>query len=193
MDDDNRSSGLFLADMRTRARTNWRDQAWEEVKCMALIYSVCVKSLQLRPTLCDPVDSSLPGSLCPWEFPGKNTAVGCHALLQGIFPIQGLNLRFLSLLHCQAGSLPPVPHGKPWSTAGVSKRWPDSQILLTTCFYKLSFIGTESHQFFCLLPMAVFMLKWKSWVVTTETTCLAKPKRFTIWPFTEKNWQSAGP
>ena len=27
--------------------------------------------------------------LCPWYFPGKNTGVGCHALLQGIFPTQG--------------------------------------------------------------------------------------------------------
>ena len=26
--------------------------------------------------------------LCPWNFPGKNTGVGCHFLLQGIFPIQ---------------------------------------------------------------------------------------------------------
>ena len=30
--------------------------------------------------------------LCPWDSPGKNTGVGCHALLQGIFPTQGLNL-----------------------------------------------------------------------------------------------------
>ena len=29
--------------------------------------------------------------LCPWDFPGKNTRVGCHFLLQGIFPTQGLN------------------------------------------------------------------------------------------------------
>ena len=27
----------------------------------------------------------------PWSFPGKNTGVGCHFLLQGIFPIQGSN------------------------------------------------------------------------------------------------------
>ena len=26
---------------------------------------------------------------CPWDSPGKNTGVGCHALLQGIFPTQG--------------------------------------------------------------------------------------------------------
>ena len=29
--------------------------------------------------------------LCPWDSPGRNTEVGCHALLQGIFPTQGLN------------------------------------------------------------------------------------------------------
>ena len=29
--------------------------------------------------------------LCPWGFPGKNTGVGSHSLLQGIFPTQGLN------------------------------------------------------------------------------------------------------
>ena len=34
--------------------------------------------------------------LCPWDSPGKNTGVGCHALLQGIFPTQGLGL-----LHCR--------------------------------------------------------------------------------------------
>ena len=27
--------------------------------------------------------------LCPWDSPGKNTGVGCHFFLQGIFPIQG--------------------------------------------------------------------------------------------------------
>ena len=31
--------------------------------------------------------------LCPWDSPGKNTGLCCHALLQGIFPTQGSNLR----------------------------------------------------------------------------------------------------
>ena len=35
------------------------------------------------------MDYSPAGSLCPWDFPGKNTEVGCHFLLQGIFPTQG--------------------------------------------------------------------------------------------------------
>src|SRR5574341_360011 len=36
--------------------------------------------------------------LCPWDFPGKSTGVGCHFLLQGIFPTQGSNP---GLLHCR--------------------------------------------------------------------------------------------
>ena len=49
---------------------------------------------------------------CPWDSPGKNTRVGCHVFLQGIFPTQGLNPRHISLLHWQAGSLPLAPPGK---------------------------------------------------------------------------------
>ena len=32
-----------------------------------------------------------PRLLCPWDFPGKNSGVGCHFLLQEIFPTQGSN------------------------------------------------------------------------------------------------------
>ena len=51
--------------------------------------------------------------LCPWDFSGKNTGVGCHALLQGIFPNQGSNLHLLCLLHWQTSSLSLVPPRKP--------------------------------------------------------------------------------
>ena len=40
---------------------------------------------------CDPRDCSPPGSYVHGIFPGKNTEVGCHLLLQGTFPTQGLN------------------------------------------------------------------------------------------------------
>ena len=46
---------------------------------------------QLSPTLCDPMDYSLQGTSVQGDSPGKNTGVGCHALLQGIFPTQGSN------------------------------------------------------------------------------------------------------
>ena len=36
--------------------------------------------------------------LCPWDFPVKDTGVGCHFLLQGVFPTQGSNP---GLLHCR--------------------------------------------------------------------------------------------
>ena len=41
--------------------------------------------------------------LCPWDFPGKNTGVDCHFLLQGIFPTLESNS---CLLHWQVDSLP---------------------------------------------------------------------------------------
>ena len=54
--------------------------------------------------------------LCPWDSPGKDTGVGCYALLQVIFPTRGLNPHLLCLLHWQVGSLPLVPTGKPFLT-----------------------------------------------------------------------------
>ena len=48
---------------------------------------------QSCPTLCDPMDCSL-----PWDFPGNSTGVDCHFLLQGVFPTQGLNP---GLPHCR--------------------------------------------------------------------------------------------
>ena len=55
-------------------------------------------------TLWDP--RSPPGSSCPWDSPGKNTGLGGHFLLQGIFPIQGSNPCLIPalqvcLLHCR--------------------------------------------------------------------------------------------
>ena len=50
---------------------------------------------QSCPTLCDPMDYSLPDSSSPWDSPGKSTGVGCHFLFQGIFPTQGSNPHLL--------------------------------------------------------------------------------------------------
>ena len=73
---------------------------------------------QSCPTLCDPMDYSLPGSSLPWDSPGKNTGVDCHFLPQGIFPTQKLNP---SLLYWQADSLLLVPFGKPVVIAHLSE------------------------------------------------------------------------
>ena len=59
---------------------------------------VCVLVAQLWPTHCASMDCGPSRLLCPWDFPGKNTEVGCHFLLQRIFLTQGSNS---DLLHCR--------------------------------------------------------------------------------------------
>ena len=59
------------------------------------------------------MDSSPPGSSVRGDSPDKNTGVGCHALLQRIFPNEGLKPSFPAL---QVDSLPPEPPGKPKNT-----------------------------------------------------------------------------
>ena len=55
--------------------------------------------------------------LCPWDSPGKNPGVGCHALLQGIYLTQESNPCLLLLLQWQVGSLALVPPGIPFNSS----------------------------------------------------------------------------
>ena len=72
---------------------------------------VCVRA-QSCLILDDPMDCGLPGSSVLGIFPGKNTAMDCHFLLQGIFPTQGSNPSLLRLLPWQADSFTTVPPRK---------------------------------------------------------------------------------
>ena len=88
------------------------DQCPFHVSCVCVC--VCTRTrthsvVQSCPTHCGPVDCRL---LCPRNFPGKHTAVGCHFLLQGIFPTHWSNLCLFCLLHWQVDSLPLAPPGK---------------------------------------------------------------------------------
>ena len=62
------------------------------------MFLVHAQSLQSCPTLGIPMDCTLPGSSVYGDSSGKNTGVGCHFLLQGIFLTQGLEL---CLLNCR--------------------------------------------------------------------------------------------
>ena len=65
------------------------------------------------------MDYSPPGSSVHGDSPGKNTGVGCHALLQGIFPINpGIEPRSPTL---QADSLAAEPPGKPRDSPATLK------------------------------------------------------------------------
>ena len=62
------------------------------------VKNVKVKTTQLCLTLCYPMHCSPPGSSVHGDFPSKNSGVGCHVLLQGIFPTQGSNP---DIWHCR--------------------------------------------------------------------------------------------
>ena len=64
-------------------------------------------------TFCNPMDCSPPGSSVHGDSPGWNTDVGCHVLLQEIFPTQWSNLCFL---HCRHILYHLTPQGKPKNT-----------------------------------------------------------------------------
>ena len=93
--------------------------------------------------------------LCPWDSPGKNTGVGCHSLLQEIFPSQGLNPR---LLHWQVDSSPRSHQGR--LTTFVGRR---EKIYV---WRNLWHAGTRSHSWrvdvssrlSCLSPETVLFL-----------------------------------
>ena len=67
-----------------------------QIRCAVL----CLVA-QSCPILCNPIDCSLPGPSVHGDSPGQNTGISCHALLQGMFPTQGLNLKLMQLLHCR--------------------------------------------------------------------------------------------
>ena len=70
--------------------------------CVCVSVCLCVWSVaQSCPALCNCMDCSPPGSSVHGIFTRKNTGVGCHFLLQGIFPIQVLNPNLLHRSHCR--------------------------------------------------------------------------------------------
>ena len=86
-----------------RIKTQWLRGRGPQLGCAVLcpVAPSC-------PTLRDPMDCSPAKLLCLWDFSGKNTGVGCHFLIQGIFPTQGWNLHLLRFLHLLVSSLPPA-------------------------------------------------------------------------------------
>ena len=84
--------------------------SWEHSKCLRTESIIIIIILTAHTLSCSVVTNALwprepsPARLLhPLESPGEKTEVGCHFLLQGIFPSQGLNPH---LLHWQANSLP---------------------------------------------------------------------------------------
>ena len=75
-------------------------------------------SLQLCPSLSDPTDCSPPGCSVYVDSPGRNTGVGCHVLLKGIFPTHRSSQHLLDLQHWQTCSFSLTPPGKSFVSLG---------------------------------------------------------------------------
>ena len=82
---------------------------------------------------------------CPWDFPGKNTGMGCHFLLQGIFPTQESNSH---LLHWQANSLP-LSHQEALKVERTDSNWGLLPWLECFCLRKGTWPGQSSCQLSC--------------------------------------------
>ena len=90
-------AGVFPGGRRNGA---WRETGRGQLSQVIVTVLCSVVSDSLQPPGLQPTRP-----LCPWDSPGKNTGVGCHALLQSIFPTQGWNSSLIHLLHWRAGSL----------------------------------------------------------------------------------------
>ena len=103
--------------------------------------------------------------LSPWDSPGKNIEMGCHALIQGIFPTQGSNQHLLHLLHWQAGSLPPEPPVKPTGMARSPLEYYSPMLhhlllLLLLQIVLFKFKLTQVFQFEChLFPESISLIQ----------------------------------
>ena len=68
---------------------------------LSTVLGMCMLSHSVMSDSLQPHGLQLVSFLSPWNSPSQSTGVGCHILLQGIFPTQGLNPCLLCLLHCR--------------------------------------------------------------------------------------------
>ena len=132
---------------------------------------------QSCPTLWDPMDCSPPGFPVYGDSPGNNTGVGCHVLLQGIFPTQGSNpglpyCRWILYHLSQQGS----PLGFQYSYTGVS----------SLSFLQENFPTQESNQGLLHCRWILYQLSYqgmpiKSLCYTSETTITLCVNCFSIY------------
>ena len=134
-------------------KVEFRDRQAGRQACM------CVQSC---PILCNPMDYSLPG---------KNTGVGYHFLLRGIFPTQGLNP---CLLHWRVDSLPLRDLGSPQSdrSGGKSCLCPLSVYSLRELLYFLFLsFGHFNYRMRSLMPLGISPHSKQQTAHTVEVVC----------------------
>ena len=132
---------------------------------------------QLCPTLCDSMDCSPPGSSVHGIFQVRNTGVGCHSLLQGLFLTQGSNpyLSFfwicISCISCTGrmilyhlshlGSQQNISHRKEWNNATCNN-------MDGTRHYHVSAVS-QTEKDIHDITHSWNLKKWYRWTYKTET------------------------
>ena len=138
---------------------------WEFV--LSQLLCMHAKSFRLCLTLLPPHGLQPTRLFCPWDSPGKNTGVACHALLQRIFLTQGSNscllylLRWQQVLYTQMLFVPNIKHSLEkqhqgrlleWSTIcpQTSARPLDVLALLRYFLWRPQNPGINNHNLYCL-------------------------------------------
>ena len=111
--------------------------------CVCSVMSNSLQSHGLQPTRL----------LCPWDSLGKNTRVGCHALLQGIFLTQGSNSH---LLHWQVDSLSLSHLESPFSLTDLL----NEDFCLVAVKSHLGVTGKERNQMLKYVSSMHFKVVW---------------------------------
>ena len=112
--------------------------------CCCIVAQSCL-------TLSNPMDCSPPGSSVHGDSPGKNTGVGCYALLQRIFPTQGSNPGFL---HCRQ-ILDWLSHqGNPKYSINIGLKF-------IWCLKRIWFPINKNY-----IQQGISQLLWTSWEIT---------------------------
>ena len=111
---------------------------YKNISASRAIGTLSVSCQVMSDSFQDPMDCSPPGSSYPWDFWDKNSGVGCHVLLQGIFPTLGSNLH---LLCWQVVYFPLSHQGSPMWT------------ILAVCT-----LESRHTSFYCVLQILCFFL-----------------------------------
>ena len=143
--------------------------------------------------------------LCPWTSPGRNTGMGWHSLLQGIFPTQGLNP---GLLHCRQILYCLEPPERPLFPYGLLQNIEYSLcykvgicclcilcIVVCLCSFQIPSLSPALFPFGeCLFSMWVFLFyKWAHLYLFFKILHVSVIKYLFLSVWLHSEWQSLGP
>ena len=114
--------------------------------------------------------------LCPWDSPGKNTGVGCHVLLQGIFLTQRSKLHLFCFLRWLVCSLPLAPPGKWVVVVIVGAFLLASSIPVVWLYLLVYFYIFSSHLIYLFRTLVGLKRCWRNlvtWSVKVKFECFS--------------------